>query len=139
MRGCLDRDALVTLGAALDWEIEERLRHLAECESCRAELKRLATVHSVLGEELQPAPGFADRVLHALRVEPGARPARSRLPRLAGVLNPVLAALTSFFAVAFVATGQGVPELGPPALFVSLLVAVVTVWWNRARRLGRLV
>jgi hypothetical protein len=41
MSECLDADALLAIGHALDWRIEEGLIHFQTCADCRAQLETL--------------------------------------------------------------------------------------------------
>lgn len=41
MTACLNADALVAIGDALQWEVSEGLRHLEACEECRVQLEVL--------------------------------------------------------------------------------------------------
>jgi hypothetical protein len=126
----LETDSLVTLGSALGWEVDAGLRHLAECHECRARLGRLAELRGALSEEIEPAAGFAARMVAALPSrEAGPAPARPG-PGLAGVLNGVLAGATAFFAVQLAAGGATIGLV--PTLAASLLVAALAAWQARA-------
>ncbi len=48
MSNCLDTDTLVGVGAAIGWETEDTLRHIATCQECHEELRRLTRLHGVL-------------------------------------------------------------------------------------------
>ena len=64
---CLDTDALVSVGAALDWDVPGRLDHLAACERCRAGLADLADLRGKL-TGIAAVPGIDPAALtgHAL-------------------------------------------------------------------------
>ena len=41
MNHCLSTDAILTIGDALGWDVQDGLRHLQTCEECRAQLEVL--------------------------------------------------------------------------------------------------
>ena len=131
MNGCLDSDTLVALNEALDWKAEDALRHVMACDDCQAQLRRLATLHGVLNDQLAPPPGFAERVVLGLQLSEQIIPSVRRWP-LIGLLNAVLAGATTFFAVALSAGGTSPVTLGAPVILVSVAVATATVWWSQA-------
>lgn len=83
-RDCFDRDALVSLAAALEWRPDEGLAHIAACDTCRAELGRLTVLQQMLDETVVPSPGYTDRVA-ALATAPTAV---STLPPTPGPAMP---------------------------------------------------
>ena len=132
MNGCLDSDTLVALNEALDWKAEDALRHVMACDDCQEQLRRLATLHGVLNDQLAPPPGFAERVVLGLQLSEQIIPSARRWPFI-GLLNAVLAGITTFFAVALSAGGGGTSPvtLGVPVILVSVAVATATVWWSQ--------
>ena len=128
MSRCLDLDRLVAVGAAIDWQVDEVLDHLGDCAECRAELQRLASVHSALSEEEEPRPGLVDDVMADLLSTEAKRTALLRIVSVS--LNTVLAGATAFFAIAMAAAATPPIQLGPVALGAAMLVAVGTAWWN---------
>lgn len=69
MKECLDTDAIVTVAAALDWDVAESLRHLNTCDDCRARIDTLRVTHAAMSE-VSPVPDDAlARVGDALRAE----------------------------------------------------------------------
>ena len=130
MNGCLDSDTLVALNEALDWKAEDALRHVMACDDCQAQLRRLATLHGVLNDQLAPPPGFAERVVLGLQLSEQIIPSARRWPFI-GLLNAVLAGVTTFFAVALSAGGTSPVTLGVPVILVSVAVATATVWWSQ--------
>ena len=131
MNGCLDSDTLVALNEALDWKVEDALRHVMACGDCQEQLRRLATLHGVLNDQLAPPPGFAERVVLGLQLSEQIIPSARRWPFI-GLLNAVLAGVTTFFAVALSAGGTSPVTLGVPVILVSVAVATATVWWSQA-------
>ncbi len=138
MNDCFEVDDLVTLGAALGWSPTERLRHLSGCEGCRQRLEEVRALHETLNASIAPRAGFTDRVLRSL----GGGEARqtsgvvieSSAVRLVRFVNPALAGLTAFFALALAAGSSGSPGPGLPTLLASGFVAAATLWWDRRSR-----
>ena len=83
MNRCLDGDTLVSLGAALDWDIDEGLRHAVDCQSCQQQLRQLSELHRDLTEEMKPRPGFTDEVIRSIDVH------RSRQPDVTSSMTPL--------------------------------------------------
>ncbi len=137
MSNCLDTDTLVGVGAAIGWETEDTLRHIATCQECHEELRRLAKLHGVLNDQLQPMPGFTARVLGGLRA-PDPTPRSHRRWSFVGAFNGLLAGGTAFFAIALGSAGSAPVSFGPPVLVVAMVVAIATAWWNQVNR-GRLM
>ena len=131
MNGCLDSDTLVALNEALDWKAEDALRHVMACGDCQEQLRRLAMLRGVLNDQLEPHPGFAERVVLGLQLSEQIIPSVRRWPFI-GLLNAVLAGVTTFFAVALSAGGTSPVTLGAPVILVSVAVATATVWWSQA-------
>ncbi len=129
MSNCLDTDTLVGVGAAVGWETDT-LRHIATCQECHEELRRLAKLHGVLNDELQPMPGFTELVLGGLRA-PDRLPQSHRRWSFVGAFNGLLAGMTAFFAIALGSAGSAPVSFGPPVLVVAMVVAIATAWRNQ--------
>lgn len=125
---CFETDTLVQLGAALEWNPDAALQHLATCSACGEQLKRLATLHAVLDTGIEPASGFTDAVLDSLRSDKAAE--MKGRSWLTGIVNSGLAAMAAFFSMALGAAAGGPMRPGPSVILVSLIVAGVTLWWN---------
>ena len=133
MSNCLDTDTLVGVGAAIGWETEDTLRHIATCQECHEELRRLAKLYGVLNDQLQPMPGFTERVLGDLRA-PDPTLHSPRRWSFVGAFNGLLAGMTAFFAIALGSAGSAPVSFGPPVLVVAMVVAIATAWWNQVNR-----
>jgi Putative zinc-finger len=86
-----DLTAEVALGIASGDDRARVLEHAAGCRACRDELRQLTTVTDellVLAPELEPPPGFEQRVLRELAPAKKPKTLSARLPRL---LKPALA------------------------------------------------
>jgi anti-sigma factor RsiW len=94
MRECPDTDAIITVAAALDWDVAEGLRHLKTCDDCRARLGALRVTRAAISEA-EPVPEAAlARVAEALRAEASEERGRSvRGDRWVSALEAALAAV----------------------------------------------
>ncbi len=136
MNRCLDGDTLVSLGAALDWDTDEGLRHVVDCQSCKQQLRQLAELHRHLTEEIKPRPDFTDEVIESIGVHRDRQPEVGNRMTLWGLLNPLMASVAVFFAIAYTSAGDPQAQLEfLPAILVSLAGGAVTLWWNRTHPL----
>ena len=126
MSRCLETDTLVSVGAALAWNTEEGLRHIAECEACREQLHELAALRGDLARVMEPATGFTDRVMDSIDARSAAPASLSGI----GVLNSVFAGMTVFIAIGYSAAGAAQTPAGLPAVLMSMAAAGATLWWN---------
>ena len=130
MNRCLDTETLVAIGTALDWDAMDALEHVAQCEGCRGQLDRLATLHGALAEEIDPNAGFTSRVVGSLvareteRIPPGFG--------LADLINPAFAGATAFFAIALASAQSGSIQMGPPVLLAAAAAAGAAYWRDRS-------
>ncbi len=132
MNRCLDGDTLVSLGAALDWDTDEGLRHVVDCQSCQHQLRQLAELHRDLTEEIKPRPGFTDDVMRSIGARRTNQSEVASRVTLLGLLNPLMASVAVFFAIAYTSAGDPQAQLEfLPAILVSLAGGAVTLWWNR--------
>ncbi len=141
MSSCFDVDDLVALNAALGWRPVEGLRHLSECDVCRSKIEEIGALHGTLDAAIDPRPGFTDLVLRTFTGEVAGQTSHEavgpRPSRLVRFINPALAGVTAFFALALAAGNSGSPGPGLPTLLASGLVAAATLWWNQRRRAVR--
>ena len=66
MSECLDIDAILAIGHALDWNVEEGLSHLRTCTDCRAQLDTLQRTRAGLLASTPVAAGTLHRISAAL-------------------------------------------------------------------------
>ncbi len=140
MSGCIDIDDLITMSAALGWRPADGLRHLSECESCRSKLDEIGALHQTLAAAVEPRPGFTDLVVRRLAGGGAGQTSYEAVgwsPLLARFINPALAGLTTFFALALAAGSSGSPGPGLPTLLAAALVAAATLWWDRRHGAAR--
>src|SRR5687768_335577 len=102
MIDCPDTDALAALSAALGWNAEERVAHIASCEPCRERMRLLDSLHAVMAEEMPVPAGLQAAILDALEGEAGEARAAAPSPPRSGRLRALpalvlpLASLTAF-------------------------------------------
>ncbi len=129
MSHCPDVDQLLSVANALDWQVQEGLEHLRECERCGDYFAQLASVHAVLEARTEPRAGFADEVMRSL---PDAEPATRRwIATTLSVVNPALAAFTTLFVLGLAANSPTPLPFGTPIFVVVVLAAAVTAAWSR--------
>ena len=132
MNHCWDEDRLVSLGAALDWDTDEGLRHVVDCRSCQQQLRELSELHRDLTEEMKPRPDFTDDVIRSIGVHGNWQLEVANRMTPLSVLNPLLASMAVFFAIAYASAGDPQMQLDLlPVILVSLAGGAVTLWWNR--------
>ena len=119
MKECLDTDAIVTVAAALDWDVAEGLRHLTTCDDCRARIDTLRVTHAAMSEISAVPDDALARVTDAVRAE--AREERGRTRRADRWASALEAALAGVGAPLVLAS-SGI-EIGSTA--VGLVAAVL--------------
>jgi len=77
----------------------------------------------LLDQEIEPALGFRNDVMRNLANAGAAKPGRGSTG-LFGLINPVLAGATAFFAVALAYSGEARVQSLTPMLLASVVVAV---------------
>jgi predicted anti-sigma-YlaC factor YlaD len=129
MNACLEADDLVALGAAVHWDVDDVLEHLAACEGCREQLRGLRAAYHAAAATMTPAAGFSDAVMNAI----GERNAARRSPRfrMTALLTPALAAMTAFFAVLMMTSGDAATLAATPVFAICVAAGLATRWWNR--------
>lgn len=138
MNDCLDADALLAIGHALDWKVEERLSHLRTCADCRAQLGILQRVRNEVLASTPVDPDTVRRITAALR-EAG-REERLRVrqrSRLRQIAEACAAGLTALLAI--VSNGISIESPATAAVgFVlgALLMMTGTALADRLPTLG---
>jgi hypothetical protein len=143
-RDCPDVDAVVGLIGALGADAEERLAHLAACDICGAELRRLGLVRGVL----EPPPtGVAEavnatwRALQAAGIEeeqhagrdtemaaPEAAPGGPVPAWALGAMAFVAATAGAFGLLGTYASTQGTPVPASVHLVAAMLAGTLAAW-----------
>ncbi len=128
MSSCLDSDTLASIGQALEWDIEEPLRHLLECDTCRESVAILAGAQRVLAQEAPADPALVDRIMNTMTEPVAAATGQPRTATAVWLLNGGMAALTVLAVVGAAALQTGGPPPGWAAVGAALVVAGGYVW-----------
>lgn len=116
MSECPETDVIVTIGDALNWRVEEGLRHLRVCEECNARIELLPLTRAALTSIEPVVDAVLDNVCDALRA--AARAERNRERRAGRWTAAVETALSGTTAVIIVIS-SGI-EIGNVAAGVSV-------------------
>lgn len=139
MKSCLDEDTLLSIGHALEWDLEEPLRHLHACARCRETLADLRELNRVLERRETVDPALTARVMTALEGEmaaevfaavPRRRPVAERWIRFVAAATMALVTL----AVAAAMHGAGTIAVWPALLLALLAGAAAAVVGERRQR-----
>ena len=135
MTDCLDSDTLANVCAAVAWDGEGFVSHVASCEECRARMRLLDSLHGVIAEEMPVPAELAAGILDALRAEARDAPA-SLWPagggerwRVAALVLPLASAAA--FVLLTLIVQQRVSEDAPLAfdLAASILLGLLGAAW----------
>ena len=100
MSECLDTDAMLAIGDALDWDVSEGLRHLEACNECRTRLEALRLTRLAFLETGPVDPAVVRQISAAVsaaaRAERGRRRQRRRW---VGAAEPLVAGVTGLTIV----------------------------------------
>jgi hypothetical protein len=119
---CLDADAILALGHALDWKVEEGLRHLRSCGDCHAQLQILQRTREELlastPVDLKTLQRISAALQEASRVESDHARGRARLQLAAEACAAGIVAL-------LVLVSNGVPIEGPATASVGFSLGAI--------------
>ena len=105
MKECPNIDSLTTIGAALDWDVDNHLRHLISCQHCAEQLRLLQSTHHSFAIEETVSDDVVAKIAHLMSAEAAHEKARSQRVQKLGF--GIEALLAGFTAVA-IANGGGV-------------------------------
>jgi hypothetical protein len=129
MTNCPGTDALATIAGALEWDVEQGLKHLSSCEACSEELRALRDVRVAYDEREAVPESVVSRIGSA--IDAVAARERARGQRVHNLGDLVEAALAGLTAVTLLSTGGvDVPLLmraGVFALVATSLFAYRTI------------
>ena len=103
MTSCPGTDALATIAGALDWDVEQGIKHLSNCESCASNLDALRSVHAGFDVREEVPENVVANI--AAAITESARQERARGKRVQSLGDVIEAALAGFTALAVVNTG----------------------------------
>jgi hypothetical protein len=129
MNGCLDADALLAIGHALDWNVEERLSHLRTCADCRAQLETLQRVRDALQASTPVDPDAVRRITAALR-EAGSEE-RHRARQRSG-LRQIAEACAAGVTAVLVIVSNGISIESPATAVAGFLLGALLIMTGTA-------
>ncbi|HUF27860.1 MAG TPA: hypothetical protein VMM18_12870 [Gemmatimonadaceae bacterium] len=134
---CLDSDKLLTIGQALDWDVESGLRHLEHCDECRARLEGLRLTREALVETEDVEPEAIRRISAALsdaaRIE---KRDTGEPSRWASAIEPLVAGVTAL--VVLTSSGIRIASLAAGVLAFALGATLLLGGRKLARRVPAL-
>ena len=125
MKSCLNEDTLLSIGRALEWDLEEGLRHLHGCDRCGDTLADLRNLDRLLDRREAVDPELTARVMTALEAEMAAEAFAAvlrRTPVAARWIRFVAAATTALVTLVVAAALQG---NDPVAVWPAFLLALL--------------
>lgn len=130
MMECPGSDALATIAAALDWNVEEALEHVRTCADCRGRLATLTATHAAFqADEMVPEYVVA-RITGAIAGEARGNAERARAgERTARAIEAVLAGATALVIV----LAAGTPSANVAALAATFAIGAMVPLAPRAR------
>lgn len=103
MTHCPGTDALATIAGALEWDVEQGIKHLSSCESCASNLHALRSVHDTFDVREEVPESVVAGIRAAISASAQQESARGkRVQSFGDVIEAALAGLT---ALAVVNTG----------------------------------
>jgi hypothetical protein len=103
MTSCPGTDALATIAGALEWDVEQGIKHLSRCETCASNLHALRSVHEAFDVREEVPESVVASIAGA--ITQSARRERARGKRVQSLGDVIEATLAGFTALAVVNTG----------------------------------
>ena len=103
MSNCPGTDALTTIAGALEWNVEDGLRHLSTCPDCVQQLRTVQSAHAAYEERAEVPERVVAMINHTLTQAAAQETARGR--RAQSIGNLVEAMLAGGTAVAVLNAG----------------------------------
>ena len=102
MKECPTADALTSIGAALDWDVDAGLRHVINCDDCGQQLRVLQLTHESMTKSEEVGADVVAKISHLITAEAAHERARdARKQNLGKAIEALLAGITA------VAIGNG--------------------------------
>lgn len=122
MSDCLDADATLAIGQALEWRIPDGLSHLHTCGECRARLELMHRIRLGVLASTPVDPAALEEVCAALRQASRDGLSRGRRhTRIRQVVEACTAGVTGLIAV----TAHGVSVEDPAAVVVAFALGAI--------------
>jgi glycerol dehydrogenase-like iron-containing ADH family enzyme len=116
MSKCPGTDALTTIASALEWDVEQGLRHVNTCPECAEQLRALQLTHQAYEEGEEVSPVEVNSIVAALADARAAEHVRNRrTSRIGDVVEALLAGGTAVTVLN--ATGTAAPTSVAVATF----------------------
>jgi hypothetical protein len=123
MTRCPGTDALTTIASALEWDVEDGMRHLSSCAACAAQLHALQATHEAFEETSEVAGADVDRIMSAIAQQAEQEHTRGRRAQTLGdVIEALLAGATAVTVVS--ASGAPAPQAINALTFVIVASAL---------------
>ena len=137
MSNCPDADAILTIGDALGWDVEDGLRHLQTCDDCRAQMDALRIAHAGFAESEAVDDAVLRRVTGAIDAVATREAERGQATNvLVQWLEPILAGVTALITVS--SSRVPIDSVGAAALAVALGIGLLYAGRMIARRIPAL-
>jgi hypothetical protein len=121
MSECLDTDAILTIGHALDWKVDEGLSHLRTCTNCRAQLETLQRTREGLLASTPVDSETLQQISAALHEASRGEFDHARRPRLPQAAEACAAGVTALLTL----VSNGVPIEGPATAAVGFSLGAI--------------
>jgi lysozyme family protein len=123
MSECPGTDALTTIASALDWDVENGVRHLSSCPNCAQQLHALQVTYEVYDESENFAAKDVDRIMHKIAGEAEREHVRDRKKQtVANVIEALLAGGTAVTVLN--ASGSGAAPAASALTFAIVATAL---------------
>lgn len=125
MSECPDTDAITTIGSALNWNVQEELRHLQTCDDCRDRIDVLQATHAAFSAVEAIGDAVLARIPAALGAE--ARSERTRIRttrRRAAVVEALLAGAAA--PIALITSGVTIGSAAAGMLAIATGIVLMT-------------
>ena len=103
MTNCPGTDALATIAGALEWDVEQGIKHLSTCETCARNLHALRSVHDTYDVREEVPETVLTRI--SATITESAQQERARGKRVQSLGDVIEAALAGLTALVVVNTG----------------------------------
>lgn len=122
MNECPGTDALTTIASALEWDVDNGVRHLNSCATCAEQLRALQVTRESYDESIEVSRQDVDGILRKISVAADQERTRDRRKHTVG--NFVEAMLAGGTAVTVLsASGSGVSAAALPGALTFAVVA----------------
>lgn len=127
MSECPGTDALTTIASALDWDVENGMRHLNSCAACAEQLRALQITRESYEESAEIGRQDVDRILRTVSAAADRERMRNRRKHAVGnVIEAMLAGGTAVTVLNASGAGAGADALPATLTFVVVALALLS-------------